>query len=273
MNFDSPIFAVAISVFLSLLPALVWGAIFLHRTHEKRYMLVRTFMLGALMVLPLVFYRQLWDAFPAIDLTKRLEPLSNSLHFLPDLTVGLIILFVTIGIIEEYLKNLVVRKVDRKEIDSVSDAIEFSIVAALGFSFAENTFYFIETYQNLGTEFLLNIFVFRAWFSTFAHILFSSVYGYHLGIALFAKPIYKEISSKSFSKRAILFLHKITNFKSASIFEEQQMFIGLFYAAGLHAIFNILLEMGNTLFLVPFLLLGCIHVSVLIWNKDNNVEY
>jgi RsiW-degrading membrane proteinase PrsW (M82 family) len=273
LDLNSPYFAVGISIMLSLLPALIWAAIFLHKTHEKRYMLVRTFMLGAVMVIPLVIYRQLWDAFPSIDLVERLKPLDYYADFAFNISLSVIALFVTIGVIEEVLKMLVVSKVDAKEIHSVSDAIEFSVVAALGFSFAENTFYFIEIYQNLGAEALLNVALFRSLFSMFAHILFSSVYGYHMGLAKFAGPIYQEMSNKSLVKKALRLVQKVTTFKASDVFEDQQKFVGLFYAASLHAIFNILLDIGNTMFLFPFLIIGVIHVSILLWNKENHVEY
>jgi RsiW-degrading membrane proteinase PrsW (M82 family) len=154
-------FTVGLSVVLSLLPVIIWGAIFLSKSNEKRYMVVRTFMLGALMVVPLVAYRALWDTFPSIDLYKNLKPLQSISIGLGTLTLNYIILYLSIGVIEEVSKYFVVRRVDAKEINSVRDSIEFSIIAALGFSFAENTFYFIQIQQNFGMDMLLNVFIFR----------------------------------------------------------------------------------------------------------------
>jgi RsiW-degrading membrane proteinase PrsW (M82 family) len=270
----SPLAIVALTAGLSLVPVFLWGLIFLSKSEEKRYMIVRTFMIGAIMVVPLVFYRSLWELFPSIDLAKNLEPLGNLGISFAGLTLNLIALYVSIGIIEEYLKNLVVRKVDTKEINSVKDSIEFSIIAALGFSFAENTFYFIQVYQSLGLEMLWKVFVFRALFSTFAHTLFSAVYGYHFGLALFAKDVYRKAKENSVLTAPIYYLYKLISKKSkADIFEEKHKFLGLFYAALLHSVFNLLLEAKTTVFLVPFLLIGVVHVSYMIYNKDNYIKY
>ncbi len=225
-------------------------------------------MLGALMVVPLVAYRALWDTFPSIDLYKNLKPLQSISIGLGTLTLNYIILYLSIGVIEEVSKYFVVRRVDAKEINSVRDSIEFSIIAALGFSFAENTFYFIQIQQNFGMDMLLNVFIFRSLFSTFAHVLFSAVYGYHAGLANFAEEIYKQQSRNSFYRKAIYRIGKLLSIKGSDLFEDQHRFLALFFAASLHAIFNLLLEAGITAFLVPFLIIGILHVSYLVYNRD-----
>lgn len=245
---------------------ILWSAMFLYKHNEKRYLVVRTFMLGALMVLPLLIYRTLWDFVPGISLVETLKQFETKALF--TVPLNLIFFYITVGVIEEYLKNRVVRGVDKKEITTIDDAIEFSIIAALGFSFAENTYYFIQAWINLGSDLLLQIIAFRSIFSSFAHVLFSTLYGYHFGLALFASPMYKK-------KKPWLttILHKITRVKADKIYKEEQMFTGLFYAAALHAVFNILLGIGYTGFLIPFLIVGLIHVIFLISSKDNHVKY
>lgn len=273
-------YIVAISVILSLLPVFVWGMLFLYRHNEKRSTVVRTFMLGALMVIPLVIYRISWNFYPKISLVETLKPLENHSIIINIfnngsivLPLSLLLLFLSIGIIEEFLKQRVTRSVDRKEIKTIDDAIEFSIIAALGFSFAENVFYFIDVWQSLGVDTLAKVFVFRSLFSTFAHILFSAIFGYHFGLALFAKSLYREQGHKARHKKAIGFIHRILRPKNSESFEDRQLFIGFFYAAILHAMFNILLELNYTQFLIPFLVFGLIHVLILIWNRENHVEY
>lgn len=264
---------VMLTVAMSLLPVFIWGAIFLAKSKEKRYMIVRTFMIGAVMVVPLVAYRALWDAFPSISLIENLKPLEQTGITIMGLGLNLIALYASIGIIEEYLKHLVVKKVDRHEINSIKDSIEFSIIAALGFSFAENTFYFIQVYQAYGTDMLMQVFIFRSLFSSFAHILFSAVYGYHFGLAIFAKEVYRKESENSFLYKFVYKLYRFLKLKASDAFEDNHRFLGLFFAAGLHAIFNLGLEMGFTVFLIPFLIIGVIHVTYLIYHKDNYIEY
>jgi len=243
-------------------------------------MVIKVFMLGAVMVVPLVIYRFLWNFFPNLSLTETLKPLENKEVILSifqnasiTLPLSLIFLFLTIGVVEEYAKHFIAKKVDKKEITSIDDAIEFSIIAALGFSFAENTFYFIEIWQNLGTDLLLRVFIFRSIFSTFAHVLFSAVYGYHFGLALFAKPLVREKKKKSPLTRGLYKFYRTLRLKGEEVFEKQHAFVGLFYASSLHALFNIFLEIGYTKFLIPFLVIGVIHVIYMIWKRENHVEY
>lgn len=273
MNNLSPYSIVALTMLLSSLPVFLWGAVFLYKTEEKRHMIIKTFMMGALLVIPLVAYRGLWELFPSISLVNGLEPLQSLGFSLAGVGLNLLVLYASIGIIEEYLKAIVVRKVDRNEVNTIKDAIEFSVMVALGFSFAENTFYFIQVYQNYSLEMLLQVFVFRALFSTFAHVLFSAVYGYHFGLSLFAKKVYKDEQEQNLASKIIYGVYRTLTFKKKPSFEEKHRFLGLFYAASLHALFNILLEMGVTMFLIPFLFVGVVHVSYMLYNQENHVVY
>lgn len=275
------IILISFSVFLALLPALIWGGIFLYKHGEKRSEVLKIFLVGGTMVIPLMVYRFLWGIYPKISIMNLIEPLKNKEIALrlfdggPNLAlpISMIILFLTIGIIEEVLKGLVAKGADREGIKTIDDAIEFSIIAGLGFAFAENTFYFMEVWRVLGYESLLQVFVFRAVFSTFAHVMFSAVFGYHLGLAIFAKDVYREKKRNSFTRSIITKLSRLTRMKSEDIFEDQQIFIGLFYASVLHAIFNVLLELNFTRFLIPFLVIGVIHVMLMITNSKNHIEY
>ena len=68
--------------------------------------------------------------------------------------------FVMVGILEEFVKHLVLRFSDEYKIDSVSEAIQFSIIVALGFAFVENILYFtqvLETGLVVGPQFLILI--------------------------------------------------------------------------------------------------------------------
>jgi RsiW-degrading membrane proteinase PrsW (M82 family) len=262
----TPFQVVMLSTIFSLLPILAWATFLLYKHNEKRNLVVNTFMLGALMVVPLLVYKHLWNYVPILNFKEAFGSMQSTV-------LSLIFLFLTVGIIEEFLKHFVAGRVEHKEINSIDDAIEFSIMAALGFSFAENTIYFIQVWQNMGQEVLWQLVGFRSLFSTFAHVLFSTIYGYHFGLALFATPVYKDMSKKRFDKRFINFLHKFTKIKSSALFHEQQIFAGLFYASVLHAIFNTTLELGYTKFLVPFLIFGLMHVMSLILDRHNQVEY
>ena len=99
--------------------------------------------------------------------------------------ISYILIFMTIGILEEYLKALIVRiKVPKKEIHFVSDAVEFSIVAGLGFAFIENISYLGEIYVVVGSGAMIKRFISRALFANFAHALFSGIFVYYYAVYL-----------------------------------------------------------------------------------------
>jgi RsiW-degrading membrane proteinase PrsW (M82 family) len=255
----NPISIALLSCVLSLIPTILWGMLFLYKHEEKKILLIKTYIYGGLMVVPLVFYRTFF----------QFSPENMFFGFLP----SMLVLFVTIAFLEEFLKHLVTRQVDHNEIQSIDDAIEFSIVAALGFAFAENTFYFIEVYQSLGKEVFYQTIILRSLFATFAHSLFSSIYGYYYGKQIFAKQIYEQEIPKRATgifKRIARFIHSINPYK---IFQNEMRLLGLLFASIVHATYNILLEMDFVNFLLPFMCFGLYFIFRMIWSKKNHILY
>ncbi len=261
------------SSLFSLVPILIWATIFLYKHNEKRELVVRTFAFGGLMVLPFMLYRKLWDYFPFLNLDSLVASYSSEpiqiLNFSLQISLATAVLFASLGCIEEFLKHKVASSIDHSEINCIDDAIEFSIIAALGFSFAENTFYFIEVWKSFGPSMLYKVVIFRSLFATFAHILFSSIYGYHFGLALFADPILKNPKEHSLYKRLSFWIHNFFHVRTNIVFKDFQMIFGLIIASFSHGFYNILLEMKNTIFLFPFLVLGFSYIMKLISDEKN----
>ena len=257
---------------LSLLPILAWGSLFLYKHGEKRDLVIKTFVFSALAVIPLVFYRLIQGVIPQSQINEYLQTIINFQIFETALPLNLLVLFLTIGFVEEYLKHFVAAKVDRNEIDNIDDAIEFGIIAALGFSFAENTFYFIDVYQNLEITLFWKVVIFRSMFSTLAHIIFSSIYGYHYGLALFGKNIAHR-KDFAFAKSVNRMLSRLFRVSSTKIFINEQRFLGLFLAGIFHAAFNVFLELNQILLVLPILFLGLYYVLHLISKKQNHINF
>lgn len=261
------------SSLFSLLPILIWASIFLYKHNEKRELVVRTFALGGVMVLPFMLYRKLWDYFPSLSLENLLSNYSSEpiqiLSFSLSISLAAAILFASLGCMEEFLKHKVASSISHHEINSIDDAIEFSIIAALGFSFAENTFYFIEVWKTMGPSMLYKVVIFRSLFSTFAHILFSSIYGYHFGLAVLANPILHNPKNHSLYKRMAFWVHKVFHIRTNIVFKDFQLIFGLVIASFFHGLYNILLETKNTIFLIPFLVFGFIYIMKLISDEKN----
>ncbi len=266
---------IALTILLALIPAVIWGYIFYTKDPVDRPKTLQTFLFGIASVLPILLYKWSWNTLPEINVFTYADHLKTDIfQFTPYLylPIGSVLGFAFVGVIEEYMKHIVVVKGDHGFFRNVDDAIEFSIIAALGFAFFENAlyFYYIWTYQ--GHEVLLASFAFRGIFSTFAHILFSGIYGYYYGIAYFAEPIWAEEQRQ---KRGPVkrFFQRIIHFKSQRMFAVEKQTEGLIWAVSLHALFNILLEMNLTFFLVPFLAIGYSQLDRLFKQKENLKMY
>lgn len=263
------------SIILACVPVMLWGHIFFRKSPENRKLTFLTFFVGALAVFPILIYKFLWNFFPWMNAFTFADGYSGDLlDFSSSLVLPLsvVITFMIVGLIEEVMKMISVKIVDNKQIMDVDDAIEFFILAALGFSFTENVLYFYNIWLGQGASNLLFPFLFRSSFSTFAHLLFSGVLGYYYGIAYFAKPILQEEIIKN-RKHWTVFLHKIFNFRKVKMFHQERLLEGLIISIGLHAMFNIFLEMGLTFMIVPFLVGGYLTLNYLFSKKDNHKKY
>ena len=163
--------------------------------------------------------------------------------------------FVIVGMLEEFTKHLVLRFTDDEKIKSVDDALEFSIIVALGFVFIENILYFEKIWNQSFTGLVFFSFVIlRSSVSAMAHICFSGILGYFYGIARFSNEIYQQTTQKS-KNIAIKYLNQILHLKETTLFHEEKMMEGMILAMTLHAIFNALLEYGKTTIALPLLFL------------------
>lgn len=260
---------------LAMVPAMIWGYIFYKKKPEARGLMFLTFIVGALAVFPILLYKFLWQFFPWMNAFKLADHYSRDIIGFSNtmiLPLSVIITFMIVGIIEEIMKMISVKIIDEDNLSSIDDSIEFFILAALGFSFTENILYFYNIWITQGTYNLLMPFLFRSSFSTFAHLLFSGVLGYYYGIAHFAKPILQEEIRKN-RKHWTVFLHKIFNFRKVKMFHQENIMEGLLVSIGLHAIFNIFLEMNMTFMIVPFLVGGYLTLSYLFQKKENRKNY
>lgn len=260
---------------LASIPACVWGYIFYKKQPQDRFHTWLTFAFGALAVSPILLYRWLWQYFPWINVLekfKRFENVTFGFENFIAIPVSVIFTFMFVGVIEEVMKQSTVHAVDDRKIRQIDDAIEFSILAALGFAFTENILYFYNIWVDKGAESLFLPFLFRSVFSTFAHLLFSGMFGYFYGIAHFAKPILqKELCD---NRNVILrWFHRVFRFKTAEFFHEEKMFEGLVLAVTLHAVYNVFLEMQWTFLMVPYLVIGYISLSHLFALKENRKQY
>ncbi len=181
--------------------------------------------------------------------------------------------FVVVGMLEEFAKFLMLRFADENKIKSVSDAISFAIIIALGFAFVENIVYISKFWLNTSQNFagFSMFFILRSTISVIAHVCFSAIIGYFYGIAHFADEIYQEESREN--KHPILkFIYKVFHLKSAPLFHEEKLLEGLLLAMLIHACFNSFLEFGLVGFIIPFLIGIFLYILSLLHRRDNHIR-
>ncbi len=272
---DYKIIKLAFALLLAIVPAAIWGWFFYHKQKGKKSMILKTFMFGSFFVLPLLGYKYLWQYFPWINAFQYTHPFRDDIIGFANISIiplDVLLTFMLVGVIEEITKLWAVKCTNRKIICSVDDAIEMCIMAALGFSFAENIVYFYNILATRGVENIIYPFIFRSLFSTFAHIMFSGILGYYYGLSLFANDLMKEQHSQKRWK-GIKYFAQLFNLKKEVVFHDEKLTQGLLIAIILHALFNIFLEMNWTFLLIPFLTGGFIYLNYLFEQKELQKDY
>lgn len=175
-------------VLLSFGPGLFWLWYFYKKDKlepEPKGMIVQMFFLGLLM------------AFPISIMESVLAWLTSGivLVYYKDRTLLFLNMAVIAPIIEEYGKYCVVRHTvyKHREFNEPMDGIVYAATVALGFASIENLCYVAFAYSSAmeasGRETaigaLATVSVMRAFLSVPAHVLFSAMWGYALGIAKF----------------------------------------------------------------------------------------
>lgn len=163
--------------------------------------------------------------------------------------------FVIVGMLEEFIKHLVLRFSDEEKIRSVDDALSYAIIVALGFAFVENILYFHNFAENTSSSLqqLSLFFILRSTVSVMAHVCFSAVLGYFYGLARFSHEIY-QVEAAQNQHPFIDWMHRVLHMKGETIYHEEKMMEGMLLAMVLHAVFNSLLEFGLVTWMVIFLL-------------------
>lgn len=176
-----------------------------------------------------------------------LQTLAKNVFAIPILSATLgTILF--LAIIEEYVKHLMVRITDDKKIKDIDDAITLSVMVGLAFAFIETIIYSFFVGE-------ISIIFYRAMISIPIHLIASGIFGYYYGLAHFAKPIInaEEGGDKTYKSK---WLPKILSLKHSTVYHEEKMIEGTFFATIFHASMNILFEFNLGFLTVPFIILG-----------------
>jgi hypothetical protein len=165
---------------------------------------------------------------------------------------------------EEYSKHLIVRFTDDDSIQSIDDAIEFSIIVGLAFAFAENVLlYFPRLLAEHDTPALL----LRSVLTVLMHAVASGIFGYFYGLAHFST----EEVRRGHGGRGRIYrtLHRIFLFHRERLYHEAKMFEGLILAGAYHATYNLAASEGRIGIMLGLVGGGCAFLYYLLGLKSN----
>ena len=246
-----------LAIGLTAIPIVIWLAFIFSKTKRKGLQ-IALFLLNFLTVVPVFLLQYVLSLYPQFDLVKEA---SNYLH---DEKLLYAITFICVGVVEELVKQMFIRFIDKKYllIKSVNESIKYSLIGALGFSFIENVIYMYVILQGGDLRQIVSVFLFRTLITTCAHMIFSGFFGYYYGVAKFIVnlSLIREISS---SKHYISeFISHRLGVSPMQTLKQLTILKGLLIAITLHATFNYLLQYNQ---IAPAALLIFVAFAVLVW--------
>jgi|CXWL01.1.fsa_nt_gi RsiW-degrading membrane proteinase PrsW (M82 family) len=255
-------------------------------------LLVGFLSLGLFFVIVIGGFTIFYSLFTKESATNTLKALlSEPLNFSATFIIFLIVLIIDIGLrtftnfhlppgllgttfvlamLEEYSKHLIVRLFDDHKIKSIANAIELSMIVALSFAFLENIIYFTNTPTDTAIH---GVVIGRSIISMFGHVIFSAVFGYYYGISKFASAVQHVESVETHVPAFPQWIYKIFRFKTANTFKAQKIFEGLVFATLIHTVFNLCLEGGFFLGVIPILVGGGYLVYSMLTSEIVNREF
>lgn len=263
---ENTIILYAIAVILAIIPALIWLTVLFKKSKRRGVQII--IFLGSILSVGIIFLlHYLLDLFPQFDVLIFLQ---SRIH---DQNLNFVLLFISVGIVEEIVKQALIRWADRKYllIHTINDSIRYSLVAALGFAFAENIFYIVHIYTQLGIQQLIIAYLFRSIFTTTAHLLFSGIFGYYYGIAKFAINIVQQEQWTGKQKKYPAFVARLFGMSRIHAYKQIMIIKGLSLAIILHAIFNLLLQFNQILLVVIYVVSGFAFLQYKLTQKSGQL--
>ena len=255
---------------VALLPAIVWCILFLRYHQERLSSVVLMFFSGMLATVPILFYDTLVRRGVELQFfVFKLTPESfnsTSQNFIAGQTAGVgmqsallasLLSFVIVGVIEETSKSWVVHKSGMRAFTSIDDALQLSIIVAIGFAFAENIVnpvyftgfvreYLLDAKTRDVVAFITNV-LGRSVLTSMVHIVSTGVMGYFLGLAVFAGPYLVDSRERGGMSFVAGTIHRLLRLPEESVFRTEMLIMGLGSAILLHSVFNFLVTLPDLL--------------------------
>lgn len=263
---DNPITLYLISGLLALIPAAIWLTVLFRKT-KRRSIQILIFAGSIFSVVPVFLIQYFLNLFPQFDVILFLqENIQNqNLNFL--------FLFIAVGIVEEIVKQTLVRVIDRHYllIQTINESIQYSLIGALGFSFAENIFYIYSIYTQLGIQQLFVAYLFRSIFTTCAHMIFSGIFGYYYGIAKFSMNIVEQSRWTGKRQRLSTWVGNRFGISTFQAYKQLTILKGALMAIFAHAVFNFLLQFNQLVPVVFYVVIGFFSLLYLLKQRSGKL--
>ncbi len=235
----SPYIAAGVAFSIASLPTFAWLYFLFADGQQRKKLIAFIFFGGILTVIPLLIIQALFNSFPELNLIELIP------EKIPSIALAQLAIIIFLGSLEEIFKQTFLRTVDSKWliIQTVNDSIKFSMIAALGFSFAENIYpYFYGLIKAGNYQDLMGAFLVRSLFTSAMHMAVSGIFGYYYGMSKFAID-FREQSKWTGEKMYLTqFITSIFNIPQSEAYREQKILHGLLIAMGIHAAFNFLVH-------------------------------
>jgi RsiW-degrading membrane proteinase PrsW (M82 family) len=265
--FENTLVLLGISLILAGIPAFIWLYVLFSKKSTSKIVISFVFGLGCLTAPFLLGVQYLWEKFPQFNLANFIETT------IAVQSARYILLYVLFGAMEEVIKHFVVSSVDKRTllIKTIGDSIRYSLVAALGFSFAENVLYLYQYWNQSEISQLIGMYTYRSIFTACGHMIFSGIFGYYYGIGKFSIDITKQHQLAGESSPVTNFIAKIFNISLSHAYQQQMVLKGLSIAIVTHALFNFLLKLNLIPPTIIFVVLGYIYLQYLLSRKAGHL--
>jgi len=239
MNAMSPLTSAGLAFGIALIPTFAWMYFLFSDSQKRKSVMALVFIGGIATVIPLLIIQKLFATFPELNVVQIIP--GN----IPNVAIAQLIIIIFLGMLEEIFKQTFLRTVDNKWllVETVNDSIKLAMIAALGFSFAENIYpYFFTLLQYGSYKELMGAYFVRSLFTSAMHMSVAGIFGYYYGISKFAidfREQSKWSGEKMYLTRCISWIFGTPQSES---FREQKILRGLFIAMGIHGAFNFLVQ-------------------------------
>ena len=262
-------FEVGISLLLALIPVFIWMTFFLKTNRDCAKTLIKVFLFGAVAVVPILLLQYMWLLYPQFDIYERIIQTESRFN------LGFLATFTAIGVFQEMTKFDMLRRLSwiNVKIETINEAIRYSLVVALGFAFTENLLTFSDV---LASEQLGKLFYelsFRSIFTGAAQMVFSGILAYYYAIGKFGNPVLELDRWTGRRHRLFEWVQRYSGIKQKNVFQFQQSMEGLLIAMVLHAFFNFSLQMGHWDYAAGLVVCGFVFILFLSKKRTNYLVF